>query len=1022
MRRFLLVIIFTSFIATGFTQTTVFSDNFNTSTGASYTIVSGSIGSSSVWSMGLSGPDWGAKIDGNILDLTNDGSAAGNVNGWIYANTPTTSFLPPYNTTLGSNTSLVTWTFNMRQIRADPSGFTSGNYGVAFLLGNGSGNGYAVMLGQTGATDPIRLTRYTGAISSGTITNIITSNTSGLTDFGAEYLSIKVTYDPATNTWELFVRNDGTTAFADPTTGTLTSQGTAVDNTHTGISLTTMGGYWQGSTGTNQTAYFDNVQVVVGVPPTITTGTVTSPPFVLANCASTAAGTVDFTSAGTFNAGNTFTAQLSNDIGSFATPVSIGSISLSGVNPGGTINITIPAGTAGGTGYLIRVVSSDPAATGTSSSSFTITQNGVGGCSSSNTDYYRSVQSGNWWTANTWQSSPDNTNWITATQPPNFNANTILIQSSHTVSIDAASSADQLTIQNGAILDLITGGSLTVNDGSGDDITIASGGMFILSAAGVPPTFSGSSICVVSTGATLRVAATGMTGAGTGVNVNNFVYQHQSVLEYTPTAAFSTGGVTFFPNAGAGTIPIFRANNSGAITVGAGTFTTVNGLFESAGAGVSWQSAGTKTFRNGITGSGDMIALGTSGTFVINGTTASLGGTGALTAPTTGIQVGTTSTVTMTSDKTVTGDISILADSYIDLGVYDLTVTGSITIAGITSYVRTTSTGALTLNNVGSGLSGKLFPVGNSAINPLFISSASTANYSARVVEPITPGIANSAYAVLRTWYLTSSVSTPGAVISFGYSFAGDCGASYINAGPVEVGVNISSTWNVHQTGLVPVAFPLVAGTFAVTTTAPVNYFTTGGPELPFVIGNNGAVLPLDYFITARSQKVNNNAAISWDVFSTDNVLNFEVQRSVSGAAFQTIATVNPAGGLHYSYTDANIEKGTILYRIRVNRLTGGARYSNTVAIINDTKGLLITSVVPNPVQQHAVITLSAARPGGVTFEVYNMSGQKVKHWVSNISEGTNTIHAGFTDLPSGIYHIQAQSLDTRTVLRFIKQ
>lgn len=67
---------------------------------------------------------------------------------------------------------------------------------------------------------------------------------------------------------------------------------------------------------------------------------------------------VPYTATGSYNAGNTFTAQLSNAAGSFASPVSLGT--LAGV-ASGTINGTIPAGTAAGSGYKIRVVSSSPA-------------------------------------------------------------------------------------------------------------------------------------------------------------------------------------------------------------------------------------------------------------------------------------------------------------------------------------------------------------------------------------------------------------------------------------------------------------------------------------------------------------------------------------------------------------------------------------------------------------------------------------------------------------------------------------
>lgn len=66
---------------------------------------------------------------------------------------------------------------------------------------------------------------------------------------------------------------------------------------------------------------------------------------------------VPYIASGTYATGNTFTAQLSNAAGSFASPVGLGSLS-SVVS--GTINGSIPAGTAAGSGYLVRVVSDNP--------------------------------------------------------------------------------------------------------------------------------------------------------------------------------------------------------------------------------------------------------------------------------------------------------------------------------------------------------------------------------------------------------------------------------------------------------------------------------------------------------------------------------------------------------------------------------------------------------------------------------------------------------------------------------------
>src|SRR6185503_12882086 len=251
--------------------TTVFTDDFSTSQSATYT-TSGAIGASA-WSVTRSGADFGARRNTSPaqLELTNDVGATPNANGWVLVNTPSSAFTSPYNTILNTNPGIVTWTFNMQQVRTDPAGFNAGSYGVAFILAgtsntnNNTGSGYAVVLGQGLAMDPIRLARYSSGIQ-GLLTNIIVSNTPGLTDFGAEYLSIKVTYTPATETWELFLRNDGVSAFADPATGTLISQGTVVDSTSTGTSLPLMGAWWQGATAGNQPAFFDNTTVTVDQP------------------------------------------------------------------------------------------------------------------------------------------------------------------------------------------------------------------------------------------------------------------------------------------------------------------------------------------------------------------------------------------------------------------------------------------------------------------------------------------------------------------------------------------------------------------------------------------------------------------------------------------------------------------------------------------------------------------------------------------------------------------------------------
>jgi hypothetical protein len=75
---------------------------------------------------------------------------------------------------------------------------------------------------------------------------------------------------------------------------------------------------------------------------------------------------IGFSATGTFNSGNSFSVQLSNSSGSFSSPTTIGSGS------GSPISVSIPSGTSAGTGYSIRVVSSNPNISSPASSAFSI--------------------------------------------------------------------------------------------------------------------------------------------------------------------------------------------------------------------------------------------------------------------------------------------------------------------------------------------------------------------------------------------------------------------------------------------------------------------------------------------------------------------------------------------------------------------------------------------------------------------------------------------------------------------------
>ncbi len=537
----------------------------------------------------------------------------------------------------------------------------------------------------------------------------------------------------------------------------------------------------------------------------ITTGIVSSPPFCI-DLTNTSAGTVAYTTTGTYSSA-TFTAYLSNASGDFSSPTNIGTTSVSGTDPSGSIDVTIPAGTSSGTGYKIRIDCDSPVITGSSSSVFEIangannvsgqaasiisgssslswanptgcvdeimivakagsavtatpsgdglaytadliytqgtsfdggyvvykgttspqtvtgltngteyyytfftrkgtnwstgvTANATPATSSSATDYFRSKATGNWASTGTWESSPDgNDPWINATLTPDYNANSITILNDHTVSITANVTVDQVIIQSGGVL-THSGGTLTVNNGAGDDIIINDGGVFNLAAT--TPSYSSSATCSINTNGILRVSTTGMTGNGTGVNLANFIYGTGSILEYTSTSTFSSSGVTYFPNVDVNTIPIFRIT---ALTSspGGSNATVINGKIE-ANSSFTWNGTGTKTFRNGIIGTGTM-SQSSNGQWIISGATAEIGGAGTLSLGVNGLVINSGSAVNITSNKTISGGtVNINATGSLTINSdAALTVTGTLTNSGDNTALVINEGGSLITNGTVSG-------------------------------------------------------------------------------------------------------------------------------------------------------------------------------------------------------------------------------------------------------------------------------------------------------------------------------
>ena len=110
---------------------------------------------------------------------------------------------------------------------------------------------------------------------------------------------------------------------------------------------------------------------------------------------------------------------------------------------------------------------------------YTVTGTGANTCTASATAnvvnlnvYFRSTQTGNWSSNSTWQSSLDNSMWTSATSTPTYKSRAVTIQTGHKVTIASSVTIDETTVNGALIYGNNVGNNLTINDGTGTDLTV----------------------------------------------------------------------------------------------------------------------------------------------------------------------------------------------------------------------------------------------------------------------------------------------------------------------------------------------------------------------------------------------------------------------------------------------------------------------------------------------------------------------------------------------------------------------
>lgn len=167
------------------------------------------------------------------------------------------------------------------------------------------------------------------------------------------------------------------------------------------------------------------------------------------------------------------------------------------------------------------------------------------------------------------------------------------------------------------------------------------------------------------------------------------------------------------------------------------------------------------------------------------------------------------------------------------------------------------------------------------------------------------------------------------------------------------------------------------------------------------------APLPVS-LISFNAKKLSEKINLVWSTATEINNSHFELERSVNGQEFSTIATVQGAGNsnqvLNYSVTDEQPAKGINYYRLKQTDFNGDYSYSKIIAQENSAAGFEIVKMGTS--EEQVTLALYSDETGYVTMELIDMSGKCVYKKDISVEQGYSN-HSIPTGNLTGIYLIK---------------
>ena len=174
----------------------------------------------------------------------------------------------------------------------------------------------------------------------------------------------------------------------------------------------------------------------------------------------------------------------------------------------------------------------------------------------------------------------------------------------------------------------------------------------------------------------------------------------------------------------------------------------------------------------------------------------------------------------------------------------------------------------------------------------------------------------------------------------------------------------------------------------------------------PRGFSQSNSLLPVT-FMNFYANRSGQNISLSWATAQETNNDHFEIERSYDGRQWNMIAIVFGAGNSNvvnkYSYTDKNISRTIVYYRIRQVDYNGRSAYS-AVKMVRNNEAAALTEIYVSS-KQTVAVNLPGDKKDNILVKVLNMNGQVVAQ--QNYPEAAYQVTLRLNNTVTGVHVVQ---------------